>query len=194
MATGLLERVKFLGGDGGTPDVLDELPALDLGPDGLDPDPQPAPETRKKAKSQVSAETAAKQPRAGGKFVSTAKQTQQLADELELWLRMLAATWSITDEPCAGALNATSKVIAEDLARLGARSEWVMDKFQTTSLLGDCAKLAMHSWPLIKAIYRHHGGRAMLDEDQGDEHEAVTVEDGPVDVGRYGPWRPQNAT
>jgi hypothetical protein len=191
MTASLLDRVRFFGGDGGgpAPDETAELPALDLGPDGLDPDPQPAPETRKRRpKSEVSAETAAKQPRAGGKFVSTARQQQQLSDELNMWLKMLAGVWSISDEPCAAVLNATSAQIAEDLAKLGARSEWVMHHFQTTSLLGDAMKLIMHLWPLLRAVWQHHGSRAEPDED----FEPVEV-DGPVDVGQYGPWRPGNA-
>src|SRR5512137_2568972 len=134
MTTGLLDRVRFLGGNGGTPELepeTAELPPLDLGPDALEPDPQPAPSTRRKSKPEASAATAAKQPRAGGKFVSTSKQKQDLADEINMWLKMLAGMWSISDEPCAGVLNETSAVIAADLAQLGARSEWVMEQFRT---------------------------------------------------------------
>lgn len=195
MAQGLLERVRFLGGDGPTPDQpVDELPPLDLGPDALEPDPQPAPETRKgRPKSEVSKETAAKQGRAGGRFVSSAKQQQQIADEIDMWIKTFAAVWALSDETCSGALNETSSVIAADLARLVGRSEWLTEQVHNSGLLGDILRTLMHISPLLKVMWRHHGSRQM-DEGQGDEHEPVQVEpDGMVDVSRYGPWRPDYA-
>lgn len=192
--TALLDRVRFFGGEGGTPEPeAPELPDLDLGPDALDPDPQPAADTRKRAKAEVSKETAAKQPRTGGKFVSTKQQQQDLADELDMWLKLWAGMWSVTDEPCAAVLNDTSAQIAADLAKLGARSEWVMNQFRTTSLLGDFMKLVMHTWPLIRAIYAHHG-RPQIDD---DDYEAVPVAEPeptmPINLSSYGPWRPSVA-
>lgn len=190
MTTGLLERVRFLGGNGGDPsgeEPTTELPPLDLGPGALEPDPQPAPETRKKTKAETSAKTAARQPRAGGKFVSTKAQTQQLSDELEMWLRMLAGVWSMSDEHCAGVLNETSAKIAADLARLGARSEWVMNYFTETSMLGDFMQLIIHLSPLLRAVYAHH----VKAQPSESEYEPVPVADpAPVDLGQYGPWRP----
>lgn len=195
--TALLDRVKFIGGregsGGGEPEPAPELPALDLGPDALAPDPQPAPETRsrKAARSAASAATAAKQPRGGGRFVSSRQQQKDLADELESYAKMLALTWSLTDETCASVLNETSAAICADLAALGARSEWVMEKFRSTSLLADCMKLLHHAWPLIRVVYQHHvSGRREHDEQREEkEHEPVTV----VDPNAYGPWRPQVA-
>lgn len=194
MTTGLLDRVRFLGGNGGTP--ADEptlpLPPLDLGPDALDADPQPAPETRKRSKPEVSAATAAKQPRTGGKFVSTSKQKQDLADEINMWLKMCAGMWSMSDEVCAGVLNETSAQIAADLAALGARSEWVMEQFRTTSLLGDCMKLLIHTWPLIKAMYAHHGRPQLVDDDPNYEPVSVADPDAPIDLNAYPPFQPQS--
>jgi hypothetical protein len=188
--TALLERVRFLGGNGGT-DQLDapELPDLDLGPDALEPDPQPAAETRSRrtARAAASKETAAKQPRTGGKFVSSAKAKKDMADELESYAKLVALTWSMSDEHCAGVLNETSTAIAADLANLLSRSEWVMEKFQTTSLLADCMKLLHHAWPLIRAVYAHHIAGRPSEQDQEEEQvEPVTV----VDPNAYGPWRP----
>jgi hypothetical protein len=167
-----------------------ELPPLDLGPDALDPDPQPAAETRSRraGKQPEAPKPAAKQPRAGGKFVSSKAQVKDLADELDSYAKMLALTWSLSDEHCAGVLNETSAAICADIAALAGRSEWVMEKFRTTSLLGDCFKLLHHLWPLLRAINAHHGtGR--MPEQEDHEHEPVTV----VDPGQYGPWRPQVA-
>lgn len=189
--TALLERVRFLGGNGGG-DQGDapELPALDLGPDALEPDPQPAPETRSRraSRSAASSATAATQKRTGGKFVSPAKIQQDIADEIDSYLKMIALTWSLTDEHCAGALNETSAAIAGDLAKLAARSEWVMEKFQTTSLLADIMKTLHHLWPLLRAVYAHHlSGRGVDQEEEVAPYEPVTV----VDPNTYGPWRPQ---
>lgn len=189
MTTGLLDRVRFLGGNGGEPngdEPTAELPPLELGPDALEPDPQPAPETRKRPKSTVSAETAAKQPRAGGKFVSSKAQTQRLADECEMWLKLLAGMWSVSDEHCAGVLNETSAKIAADLARLGSRSEWVMNYLTETSLFADCMQLILHVLPVIKAVWQHH----MLPQPDESEYDPVPVDPAPVDIQQYGPWRP----
>lgn len=189
--TALLERVKFLGGNGGNdePDAP-TLPDLDLGPDALEPDPQPAPETRSRRASRVAAskETAAKQSRTGGKFVSSAKLKKDMADEIESYAKMMALTWSLSDEHCAGVLNDTSSAIAADLANLLSRSEWVMEKFQTTSLLADCMKLLHHAWPLLRAVYQHHvaGRPSEQDQEEEQQHEPITL----VDPNAYGPWRP----
>lgn len=192
MTTGLLDRVRFMGGNGGTPVEDAELPGLELGPDALDPDPQPTPATRKKVKAETSAATAAKQPRTGGKFVSTAKQKQDLADEINMWLKLLAGAWSISDEVCAGALNDTSARIASDLAALGSRSEWVMEQFRTTSLFGDIAKLVISLGPVLKAMYAHHVRPSAIEDDP--DYDPVTVADpnAPIDLNAYPPFDPQS--
>lgn len=190
MTAGLLSRVKFIGGDSGA-----DAPPLDTTPTepslpGLDPDPEPAPDTRsaKQArKSAASANTSAKQSRSGGKFVSTSKIQADIADELNSYAKMVALTWSMSDETCAAVLNETSEAITKDLAALLARSEWVREKFTTTSMLADCFKLLHHAWPLLRAVYAHHLSPARHDEE--GEHDAVTVGI-PVDPDAYAPWRP----
>lgn len=188
--TALLERVRFMGSSTGeaSADDTPALPPLDLGPEALDPDPQPAPETRsrKASRSEASKQTAAKQPRSGGQFRSSKQATKDLADELDSYAKLLALTWSLTDETCAGVLNETSAAICADIAALASRSEWVMEKFRTTSLLGDIVKLLHHLAPLLRAVYRHHvSGRGMAEQEE--TYEPVTV----VDTSQYGPWRPQ---
>jgi hypothetical protein len=191
---GLLERVRFLGGDGGAkqePEGLEQAPD-DLGP-LLDQDPEPSPAVRKPRNAGPRASVSAR-PRAtrnGGKFVSKAQVQKDLADELNMWLKIWAGMWSLSDEHCAGVLNETSAVIADDFAKLAARSDWIMDKFETTSLLGDIGKTLVHSAPLIRAMWSHHGPgarAARLQEEEG-EVDAVPV----VDTSQYGPWRPQVA-
>ena len=184
----LLSRVKFIGGNTGG-ETPEELPPLDLGPEALDPDPQPAPETRsrKTARAAASAATAAKQPRGGGRFVSPKQAQKDLADELTSYAKLAALTWSLSDEHCAGVLNETSEAICADLAALAGRSEWVMERFRSTSMLADCMKLLHHAWPLLRAVYAHHvAGRRAEQEGQDDDYEPVTV----VDPNSYGPWRP----
>lgn len=184
--TGLLERVRFAGGNGAD---APELPPLDLGPEALDPDPQPDPGTRSRkasAKATASAATAAKQTRTGGRFVSSKQAQKDLADELESYAKLLALTWSLSDETCAAVLNETSAAICADLAALGARSEWVMEKFRSTSLLADLMKLIHHAWPLLRVVYQHHISGRQTEQEEEVEHEPVTV----VDPNTYGPWRP----
>jgi hypothetical protein len=186
----LLERVRFLGGNGPqqepSPIVPDDLGEL------LDPDPAPAAAVRDKPRNESKIlgpkPATPRAPRNGGKFVSRAQVQTDLTNELDMWIKLMAATWSLSDEECAGALNATSRVIAEDLAKLGARSDWVMEKFTTTSLLGDIMKTAIHMKPFLTAVYRHHGPGATERriEEQESSHYAVPV----VDPNAYGPWRP----
>lgn len=198
MTASLLERVKFIGGGGGagtpepeTPELFPPGPGLPL----LEPDPEPAPETRAKAKSAASSATAKSQKRTGGRFVSNKAVQAQIADELDSYAKLLALTWSMTDEHCAGVLNDTSAAIAADLARLIGRSDYLVEKFQTTSLIGDCFKLLHSAFPLIRAIWQHHASpaaRAARDDDEGEPgYEPVTVaEPTIVDPAGYAPWRP----
>jgi len=189
----LLERVRFMGGNGGS-DVPAAEPDPEIGGPAtgyeLDPDPEPGTETTSKRtarKSAASSATAAGQKRAGGKFVSTAKMQKDMADELNSYAKMLALTWSMSDETCAGVLNETSAAITRDLAALLARSDWVMERFQTTSLIGDMLKFLHSSWPLIRAMIAHHGPSRTREEGEPD---AVTEPITVVDPNAYGAWRP----
>jgi hypothetical protein len=193
--TTLLERVKFLapGGTGTAgidEDITAELPELEP---GFDRDPEPGPAVRKPAKetrSAASAKTAAKQPRTGGKFVSTSAQTKAAADEIEVMLKLLAFTWSLNDEGCAEVLNDTSAAIARDMAKLVSRSSWLMEHVAVGGLLGDILKACITLKPLASAVLAHHGPaarRARLAE--GGEYDAVTTEP-VVNLDRYGVYRP----
>ena len=192
--TTLLERVKFIGGMGGEvgtdDDVTAELPPL---AEGFDRDPEPAAEVRKtrEPKSAASARTAAKQTRAGGKFVSSSAQIKQASDEINVMLKLLAFTVSLSDEDCGDVLNETSDKIAADLAKLVSRSPWLMEHVSTGGLLGDILKLAISLRPLATAVWAHHGPaarRARLEQEENG-YDAVTTTE-PVQPDRYGPFRP----
>jgi hypothetical protein len=183
---GLLERVRYLGGNGPEQEPRPTIP--DDAGELLDPDPQPSAAVRDKPRNQrtVAPKTMGR-ARNGGKFVSRDQVQKDLGDELNMWIKLLAATWSLNDEECAGALNETSAVIAADLAKLGARSDWVMEKFTTTSLLGDIAQTFIHAKPFITAVYKHHGpGARVRRAEEEEQYESVPV----VDPNAYGPWRP----
>lgn len=195
--TTLLERIRVLGGnDGGQ---TQELPILDTSPgDGpeLEADPAPGEATRTKktaraaAKSQASSATAAKQTRTGGKFVSRSAVQKTMADELDTMLKMLAFTWSLSDEHCAGVLNETSSRIAADLSGLLSRSQWIVERFDGASLLADVIKGLTTITPLVRAVWAHHGPAARLarqEEEDGLYEPVVVADPGP---GGYAPWRP----
>jgi hypothetical protein len=187
--TSLLERVKFFGGDGGAgqePAPLD-VPD-DLGGELLDQDPAPAPAIRDKPRNTrtvTSSPRSPKGPRNGGKFVSRTQVQKDVADQVNMWLKLWASMWSLRDEECAGALNQTSAVIAEDLAKLAARSDWIMEHFEGTSLLTDIGMAITHAYPFVKVVWAHHGPGAPRLEDEVT-HDAIPV----VDPNAYGPWRP----
>ena len=183
--TTLLERVRFLGGDNPEP----EVPAVGGdGADLLDPDPAPGRKTAARpstaAKSAASRKTAAGQTRTGGKFVSSAKVRDQMAEELDAYVKMIALTWSMSDEECAGVLNDTSAQISRDLAAVLSRSDWIVERFQATTLFADCMKLAHSLFPLLRTIYAHHVANRAQPEEY--DREPVTV----PDVEGYAPWRP----
>lgn len=195
--TALLERVKFLTGTEAEVPELDTTAAGGDGADTFDPDPAPGAKARRATgaapaapkKSAASRATAATQKRTGGKFVSKTAIQTQMAEEIEAYAKMLALTWSMTDEHCAAVLNDTSATIARDLAALAARSEWIVERFQTTSLLADCFK-ALHSLlPLLRAVYTHH--IATRGEQPEEEMDRVTVADDGLNG--YAPWRPSVA-
>lgn len=191
--TALLERVKFLGGNGGTPDSAPDEPTVELPElaEGFDRDPEPAPETRKR--SAASAATAAKQKRTGGRFVSSKQATKDVADEIDMWIKAGALAWSLSDEDCAAVLNDTSSIIAADLAKLAARSDWVMERITTGGVIGDVVTLLIHLRPLAKVIMSHHGpaARRARAEEEEMTYDNVTV--GPADPDRYAPFRPNIA-
>lgn len=194
--TTLLERVKFLGGNGGDEVGIDEptvqLPEL---AEGFDRDPEPAAATRKPAKeprSVASSRTAARQVRAGGKFASSKQQLGDAADEIDVMLKLLAFSVSLTDEHCGDVLNETSSKIAADLAKLASRSSWLMEHVSAGGLLGDLLKLSISLKPLAQAMWAHHGPAARRARVGEEDYDAVVTEP-VVQPGRYAPFRPNIA-
>lgn len=189
--TSLLERVRFLGGDGSGQEAAEpetqELPPL------LDQDPEPASAVRAKPRNTRPAAarpaSTSRTPRNGGKFQSKAAVEKGVADELNMWLKLMAGMWSLSDEHCAGVLNETSEQIAADMAKLASRSDWLMERFETTSLLADLGKAMVHLAPLVRAMWQHHGPSARRAEQEEETHDAIPV----MDPNAYGPWRPSMA-
>lgn len=192
--TALLERAKlvFSGGE--------EVPALgiedpaaagaepgELGEQlgELDADPEPGRKTRRRSRAAASKATAAKQTRAGGKFTSKATVQKSMAEEIEAMARFVALTWSVSDEHCAAVLNETSASISRDLAALLARSDYLVEKWQATTLFADVVRLGGSSLPLLRAVWAHHfAGRRQ--EQEGEDYEPVAV--GQPE--RYAPYQP----
>lgn len=193
MTATLLERIKTVAtgqpaGSDALTEPTAELPEL---AEGFDRDPEPSPAARKpERKAAASRATAAKQTRVGGKFVSTKAQTAAVSDEIDMMLKMLAMTWSLSDEHCGGALNDTSTAIAADLARLVGRSEWLMERVTTGGLLLDIIKFLSTSMPFVRAVWAHHGPGSRLAEHE----EEAQYEEVHVAPDRYAPFRPNIAT
>lgn len=186
--TALLERVKFLGGNGGEAPELDTTATDDT--EQYDPDPAPGTKARRATgatarKSAASAKTASTQKRTAGKFVAKGAVQEQITAEIEMLVKGLAFLWSMSDEHCAGVLNDTSAAIARDWAAVAGRSEWLVEKITTTSLMADLMKAMISTAPVIKALYVHH---IAAKPDEGEEFDRVTVADEGLDG--YAPWRP----
>lgn len=189
--TVLLDRAKLTGESGTDPEQPEQLGADVI---ELDADPTPGRRSRRRARPAAAAASSprTKQPRTGGKFTSRDQVQKGIADEINMYAKMLALTWSMSDPECAGVLNDTSANIARDLAALAARSDWIVERFETTSLFADIAKVLHSALPLLKAVFAHHvAGRRDQDEGEG-VGERVTV---ATDYGApsYAPYRPYPA-
>lgn len=190
--TALLERAKLIGKS-----APEGEPAEQLGDQlgdviELDRDPEPGRRTRRRPRAEQPAATssARKSPaRSGGKFTSREQVRKGIEDEINMYAKMLALTWSMTDPGCGEVLNETSANIARDLAALAARSEWIVERFETTSLFADIAKLLHSLLPLARAVYTHHVAGRRDQDDQG-EGERVTVATDYQPYQPYSPFRP----
>lgn len=188
----LLDRAK-LTGDAPAPEPAElEQPGEVI---ELDRDPEPGRRARRAGRRQAAAASnpaPRKQARAGGKFTSRDQIQKGIADEIEMYSRMLALTWSMTDPECATVLSDSSAKIATELAALCARSEWIVEHFQTTSLFGDIAKLLHALLPLGRAVFAHHIAGRRGEEDPGEvDRVTVATEYGAAPAGvQYAPFRP----
>lgn len=150
---GLLERVNFR--DRGDPPEADVAASVgELGE--LDPDPPPGRKTRSRSSTRRGG--------ASSKTTTTAQAKRQISDEIETYAKMTALAWSIRDEHCGAVLNATSKGIADSLASLVIRSDYLVDKFTTGTLFLDIAKFVHEVAPLVGAVWTHHIVRKTVDE------------------------------
>lgn len=124
----------------------DELPALD-------PDPVPGKRSRPSGGSG----------RGPGR-PSKASVVTGIQTEIEAYLKLAAATWSLSDPDCAGALSDQSRAMASAAAALIARNPKMVESFHTGTLIGDVVKLLTASAPVIKAIASHHVGKQQQQE------------------------------
>lgn len=177
-------------------DLVDEsVDAAGMAPsevDGLDPDPVPGKRTRRRPRQPKTAPAGrtgstgpTRQRRSGGRFASRDQIRTGIQDEINMYTKMLALTWSMSDPECGEALNAASSDIARDLANLCTRSEWIMENFATTSLIGDIARLLHSALPVLRAVYTHHMGAGR----RGVEPEGDVSGDGYPAYQPYVPFR-----
>lgn len=182
----LLERARLTGGSTVEPEPVDQLGADVI---ELDRDPEPGRRTRRRGRGeQPAASSSPRKPaRSGGKFTSAEQVRKGIEDEINMYAKMVALSWSMSDPECAGVLNDSSANIARDLAALAARSEWIVERFATTSLFADVAKLLHSLLPVARAVYTHHvAGRRAEEPDDTEGVERVTV---ATDYA-YSPFRP----
>lgn len=192
--TTLLERVKFLGGNTGGEAGSDDTAILEPLFEGFDRDPQPTAAIRKEAKL-APIKTTGRQPRTGGKFVSNKQLQGQVADEVDMLLKLLAMTWSLSDEECAPVLNECSTAIAADAARLLARSDWLMEHVVTGGLIADSIRFLVTCMPVLRTVWAHHGPGARRARQEQEDYDAVSVDQpAAVHPDRYAPFRPNIAT
>lgn len=179
--TALLERVKFIGGNGGGEGPNDEpLPGMPEQPEAgpaLDADPEPDKKARRRPRNTGPAAgrpAGRAAPRNAGKFTSRATMVKNMADELDAYAKALALAWSMSDPVCAPVLSEQSRAIADSLAALLGRSDWVMQRFEQTTVLADSFRLLSASLPVLRAVYVHHV--AERGREEGDGHDAVTFD------------------
>lgn len=141
----------------------------------LTPDPTPGKAPRKRTRAAAKAPTV--RPPAP---VSRAVATRNISEELQVYAGMIALTVSARgDQVCSAAISAQSKELADALAALIARSDWLMSTVHSGGLIRDIVKVAMAGWPIVAAVRAHHGGVR-----EGAEGERAD------DLAGFAPYRP----
>lgn len=157
--TGLLDRINFR--DEGDPPEADVAASLSE----MDQDPEPgrkATTTRKRRTTR----------RAGSSSTSSARSRtpaqvkKDLVDELTMYAKMFALGWSVRCPVCGGTLDEQSAAIADSTAALIARSDWLLAKVATTTMLADVVKLLHALWPVARAM-QQHGAHSAHDHQEG---------------------------
>lgn len=159
-------------------DPLDSLTELPDAPESdqlpeLDADPKPGRQTRRRrassdeaparsTRSRAKLSTGASAPRPK----SSAALVKDIKAEIETYLTLGAAAWSISDEGCAAALSEQTSALAESAAVLIARNPRLVEMFHTGTLIGDWGKLFMAGAPVLKAMWAHHGVRKPVDQEE----------------------------
>lgn len=177
--TGLLERINFR--DEGEPPEADVAAALSE----LDQDPEPG----RKTPARRGRRTTTRRPAAGGgqpKQRTAAQVRKDLTDELEMYAKMGALAYSVRCQQCAGPLDAQSRAIAESLAAMIARSEWLLAQVSRTTLLADIFKLLHALYPFGRALFDH--GSHVHEHDQAEGGTGGTDWNA---YDRYQPYRPE---
>lgn len=165
MTADLMSRLNFR--DAGSAPEADVAASVAA---ALDADPVPAKKAAKKAAG------AARR----GRPTRSDTTRKQLRDEIEMYVKMGGLAWSIRDEVCGPALDEHSAKIADALVDLIMRSDWLVEKAQTTSLLADFFQAGMALYPVVKTIVAHHAR---------PHHEDGGAGDAP-DWSAYSPYRP----
>lgn len=133
--------------------------------DSLDADPQPGKpkrRTTRRARARQEEEPAPAPARRTSTprrpKISQAALIKDIADEIETYIMMGCAAWSMTDEHCSGVVSEQAHALAVGAATLVARNERMVSMFHAGTLIGDLGKFLVPAFTIAKAIYAHHGG------------------------------------
>lgn len=126
----------------------------DSGPAPLSPDPAPG-RARKPAKATQPKATAAK-ARDASITVSKPQVVAEIAEELQMWLGILAASWALRDPVCAPVLNDQARAIAESVAVLIGRSERLLSLAHGGGLFSDIGRALLAISPVVMVVRAHH--------------------------------------
>lgn len=133
----------------------------------------PAPGTRRVRKAATGNRGNIPARTATGRIRSKAETVKNLRDEIEFFLTMGQAGWSLRDEECAS--SATPERIAtmaDAMASMAARNDKLLNYVAKSGVIGDIVRLLSAAVPIAIAVAKAHGptGRGhQLEDVRGDD-------------------------
>lgn len=125
----------------------------------LDQDPTPAaavPRPRRASTRTTTKRTRA--PRAAnGRITSKAAQVNQVRAEIETYLTLANAAWSLRDPECSYVAGDAIPVVAERLTAIIARNDALLGVVTKSGIVGDIIGLLTALLPVARAVWSAHG-------------------------------------
>jgi hypothetical protein len=111
-----------------------------------------APAKRTGTRGQIAVRTPS------GTIMSKTQMQTKVRGEIEMYLNLAAAGWSLRDPICASSASEERIAkMADALVAMISRDDKLLAYAAKSGILGDIAMFCNAAWPIAKEVYRHHG-------------------------------------